>query len=235
MSVVAVILAGGSGKRMGTDLPKQYLQVGDRMVLEHTLARFDHHPGVDELAVVLHDDYRPLLQDAVDRHPCTKPLRMLRGGSERYLSVLSAVQAYADRPDDILLLHDAARPLVEAGTISSVLQAMATHDAAVVVVPTVDTPLLSNADGSLMEQPLQRSRVYLAQTPQAFRQQVVARAYTKALAAGPIDSTDDAGLVARHLPHVAIAIVPGKPTNIKITYPDDLLRLEHALGLQATS
>ncbi len=218
---IAVILAAGSGKRLGGELPKQFVTVGHRMVIEFSIAQFQQHPDIDEIAVVTSADFINVVNDIKANPTYSKLKTVLLGGAERYQSSLAAIRHYADQPDAILLIHDAARPLVSHQLISDVLAVMKTHNAAVVAIPATDTVLYSKDNQCVTEIP-PRSQMYYAQTPQAFRQQTIQQAFETGLRDAGFNPTDDSGVVLKYLPNEPIAIVKGESINKKITYQDDL-------------
>ena len=238
MRNIAIILAGGSGKRMGTDLPKQFLPLDGRMVIEHSVSAFDSHPMIDEVAIVAHPDWRNTTQEAIDRNQWRKVTKVIDGGAERYLSSLNAVMAYIDSPDDTnLLLHDAARPWVSEDIITRVCVAMRQYEAVGVAVPATDTvwevhpDIVAVAEGKagdtkgFIARIPERRLMWQAQTPQAFRLPVLRDAYQRALQDPSFHATDDCGVVRRYSPGVKIGVVEGENCNRKITFKDDLTRI----------
>ena len=221
---IAVILAAGSGTRMGLETPKQFVEVNGKLVIEYSLATFQAHPDIDEIAVVTSKAYLPLMNELRDSGLYPKWKKVLRGGAERYQSSLSAIQAYEKNPDDILLIHDAARPLISAAVISKVLETMKNSNAAVVAIPASDTVLQSFDNQHIADIP-PRKNLYYAQTPQAFRLGTLKRAFDLGMNDAAFSPTDDSGVVLRYLPEEPIVIVEGESKNRKITYKDDLLWL----------
>ncbi|MCF0183371.1 MAG: 2-C-methyl-D-erythritol 4-phosphate cytidylyltransferase [Bacteroidaceae bacterium] len=221
MKHIAIILAAGSGTRLGGDKPKQFLEVGGKTILEHTVGAFARHDGIDEIAVVTRADYVDEVRRLTAR--CTKVRHVVEGGKERYHSTLAALNLYTD-DDDILLFHDCVRPLVSQRIIGDCIEALRTHAAIGVGVPATDTIWQTTADHCIAAIP-PRATLVNAQTPQGFRRSVIRRAYDLALADPSFVSTDDCGVVRRYLPDTPIHIVAGEPTNIKITYKADLLLL----------
>ena len=250
---IAVILAGGTGSRMYNEtvrsagsrsvlLPKQFMQLQGRAVIEYPIDTFDRHEAIDEVAVVVHPDWRGEMEAIVARNSWKKLTRLIDGGSERYMSTLNAVMAYIDCPDDTnLLLHDAARPFVSQEIIANVCQALEKHEAVVVAIPSTDT-VYEMKDGKVARIP-NRATIMRAQTPQAFRLPLIAEAYAKALPhlfntqlggkEGGLSSpllggvgggfpTDDCGIVHEHMPEVPIYIVEGEEQNKKITFKEDI-------------
>lgn len=224
---IAILLAGGSGSRLGAGKPKQMLQVAGKTILEHTIDVFDSHPLIDEVAIVSRADCLTEVQHLVDNGCYTKVRHVLPGGRERYDSSLAALAAYIC-DDDCLLFHDAVRPMVSHRIISDCLDALSRYDAVGVGAPTTDTILQVDSRGCISAIP-PRATLRNAQTPQGFRRHVIRRAYDLALADPSFTTTDDCGVVRRYLPDVPVYVVEGDPTNIKVTYSTDLLVLEALL------
>ena len=219
MRVVAVVLGGGTGQRIGAPLPKQLLRLGGRTLLEHCVAAFEQAPGVDEILVVMAGDYVEQVR------------AMLAGGVARSDSTRAALAAIAasglDPAGYGVLLHDAARPLVDQRIIADCVAALAVHQAAGVAVPASDTIVITN-DGVMHSMP-RRETLWRCQTPQCFRLPVIARAHELAAADPDFAPTDDCGVVLRYLPGTAVHIVPGSERNMKVTYPHDLAVAEALL------
>lgn len=230
---VAILLAGGSGHRFGADRPKQFVRIGERTVLEHSLAAFEKSPHIDAILIVSHpqhlDEVRELLPSS--QHP--KLLAVVAGGAERQDSTLNALRALAQITDSPLeqiriLIHDAVRPAVSQSIIERVCTALHTHQAANLVVPVTDTLLEVNDNGTTAAMP-SRARYRRVQTPQGFHAATLQHAYDVALTDPNFQATDDCGVVFRYLPEVEIALVEGEQSNIKLTYPEDLHVLHHLL------
>ena len=225
---VAVILAGGTGTRVGASMPKQFLDIDGRSVIERSIDAFDQAAGVDEVAIVVHPDWKSHMEGLVNRNSWHKVKRILEGGAERYMSSLNAIAAYLDYPDDTnLILHDAARPFVSQEVIARTVEALRYHEAVGVGIPSTDTvwevrqdfdPLLSKFIVRIPE----RSTMWRAQTPQAFRLPVIRDAYQRALQDPQFRATDDCGVVRRYMPDIKIHIVEGSEQNRKITFKEDL-------------
>ena len=194
---IAVVLAGGTGSRLGADKPKQFIEVDGRTVIERCIDAFEAAPGIDEIAVVMHPDWIGHMQEVAAQNGWKKVKKILEGGNERYMSSLNAIAAYLDYPDDTnLLLHDAARPWVSQEVI----------------------PQLSKFIARIPE----RKTMWRAQTPQAFRLPLIRDAYQRALQDPQFHATDDCGVVRQYLPGTKIVIVPGEEQNRKITFKEDL-------------
>jgi 2-C-methyl-D-erythritol 4-phosphate cytidylyltransferase len=223
MQTVAVVLAAGSGSRFGSASPKQLRILAGRNLIEHCVQAFEHAPGVDDVLVVT----AAAIQEQVARDLAGhgKVAAVIRGGASRTDSTRQALAwLTASVPGDTkVLLHDAARPLVDQRIIADCIAALDQWQAIGVVVPTSDT-IVEVADGAI-QRVLPRHALARCQTPQGFRLSVISRAYQLA-AADPafatIPATDDCGVVLRYLPDVTIGAVSGSERNLKITYTDDL-------------
>ena len=230
MNTVGVILAAGSGSRTGLSTPKQFLLLGGKTVLEHSVQTFNDHPGIDQVVIVTAPEFIDRVQQMVAANKWAKVKAVLPGGKERFDSSLAAVHYFGANPDAVMLFHDAARPLVSAGIITDTLKAMETYDAVDVAIPAVDTIVQCDKKGTCMESIQDRSLLWRMQTPQGFRQKTIARAYEIALKDPQFTATDDCGTVLRYLPDVKVGIVRGNERNIKLTYADDLSLLDFLLS-----
>lgn len=225
---VAVILAGGSGTRLGADLPKQFIKVFGKSILQHTVEVFHHSPLIDEIAIVARPDTIVLVENMVQENNLNKVKHVLAGGKERHDSSLSALNVYTS-PEDKLLFHDAVRPLVNERIISDCITALDSFQAVETAIPATDTIIQVDSSGCLQNIP-PRSLLRNVQTPQGFIRQTIADAYQKALSDPSFTTTDDCGVVHHYLPEVPIHIVQGDVTNIKITYSHDLKFMELILN-----
>lgn len=215
MPVGVVIVAGGRGTRLGADVPKQLLDLGGRSLLQRSVDAFDAHAQVDEIVVVLPEDF--VARGASLVGPARRPMAFVGGGARRQDSVRHGVSALSDAAD-IVLVHDAARPFVDAATIDRVIAAAREEGAAVPAVPASDTVKLA-ADGQpRVARTIPRGDVWLAQTPQGFRRDVLDEALAGGHGAG--EATDEAMLVEQA--GRPVRIVRGDPRNRKITTMDDL-------------
>lgn len=229
MRNIAVVLAGGTGSRMGSSVPKQFLQLSGRAVIEYSIEVFNGHPAIDEVAVVVHPEWRDEMERIVGRNQWDKLTKVIDGGSERYMSSLNAIMAYIDEPDDTnLLLHDAARPMVSTQIVDRVVEALRTHEAVGVAVPSTDTvwevhpDITENDFGRFVTRIPERRLMWRAQTPQAFRLPLIRDAYQRALQDPQFQATDDCGVVRKYMPGVKIQVVEGEENNRKITFKEDL-------------
>ncbi len=227
---IAVILAGGNGQRFGTALPKQFLPLAGKTVIEHSIEAFERNNGIDEIAVVMNADYLPHMQEIINRNHWQKVRKLLPGGAERHLSTLAAINAYEGTDNVNLIFHDAARPAVSQRIITETITALQTHPAVAVAIPATDTVFEVTDDGSFITAIPMRKRLRCAQTPQAFRIDVIREAYRIALQDPHFTSTDDCGVLLRYCPNAQIFIVQGDTSNLKLTYPEDTANLERFLS-----
>ena len=230
MNNIGVILAAGSGSRTGLSTPKQFLPLGGKTVLEHSVQTFNNHPTIDQVVIVTAPEFMDRVKAIVKENGWNKVTAVLAGGKERYDSSLAAVRHFADKPDTVMLFHDAARPLVSERIITDTLKAMEKYDAVDVAIPAVDTIVQCNSEGTFMESIQDRSLLWRMQTPQGFRQKTIEKAYSIALKDPKFTATDDCGTVLRYLPDVKVGIVRGSERNIKLTYADDLSLLQFLLS-----
>lgn len=228
MKNVAIILAGGSGTRVGGNLPKQFLQVAGKTVMEHCIEAFERSADIDEIAIVSRADFVKDVQELVARNQYTKVKHVLQGGKERYHSSLAALAAYPDE-DCNLLFHDCVRPLVSQRIIHECVVALREFEAVDVAVPTTDTIIQLDGNGCIAQIP-PRAMLRNVQTPQGFRRGTIRRAFDLALQDPAFLPTDDCSVIHRYLPEVQIHVVEGDADNFKITYKSDLERAETLLG-----
>jgi 2-C-methyl-D-erythritol 4-phosphate cytidylyltransferase len=236
MRMVAVVLGGGTGQRIGAPLPKQLLKLGGRTLLEHCVAAFERAPGVDEILVVMADEYVETARAMLAGGGYRKVTAVIPGGVARSDSTRVALAAIAasisgasgDPADCGVLLHDAARPLVDQRIIADCVAALGVHEAAGVAVPASDTIVIT--DNGVMHSMPRRETLWRCQTPQCFRLPVIARAHELAAADPDFAPTDDCGVVLRYLPEVGVHIVRGSERNLKVTYPQDLAVAEALLA-----
>ena len=206
MEVFAILPAAGLGTRMAGPQPKQFLELAGVPILIHSLRAF---AAVERV------------QAQVAEYGFASRATVVEGGENRQESVAHALAAIKAEGDDIVLVHDAVRPLIDAATIERTIDAVAEYGAAIVGLPAVDTikQVERTAHGALITATIPREFIVLAQTPQGFRYGLLRKALTEAMADGFV-GTDEASVVER-AGH-SVAVVPGSPVNLKITQPGDL-------------
>ena len=233
MKNIAVILAGGSGSRLGNDTPKQFLKVAGKQVIEHTIDVFENCPQIDEICIVSKPDYTAEVESLVVKNQYKKVKKILNGGKERYDSSLAAIHAYTDDEAN-LLFHDAVRPLVNERIIEDCIAALQKYNAVDVASMTTDT-IISVDDNECIDFIPNRTKLRNGQTPQCFKRGTIRRAYELALADPDFTTTDDCGTVRRYLPEEPIYVVAGDNSNMKLTYMEDLFLLDKLFQLRTQS
>ncbi len=216
--VAAVVPAGGAGTRMGKEVPKQFLRLGDVPVLIHALRVFESSRMIAEIVVVVPQDAVAYCQqELLPQFALSKISSVTCGGARRQDSVWNGLQA-VDARTNIVVVHDAVRPFVTGTMIEQVVERAGTSGAAIAAIPLHDTVKRATPDG-MIETTLDRQRLWSAQTPQAFNLELLREAHRSSRQSG-VEATDDAFLVEQIGHHVSI--VNGSPNNIKITRPEDL-------------
>ena len=214
MRIAAILVAAGSGTRFGAETPKQFLTIAGKPVIRHAAEALVRHVS--------------LLQPVGDAASIEAALRgvpgclpVVAGGAARQDSVLAGLEALVPHAPDIVLVHDAARPFIPEATFPALLAALREAPGAIPAAPVADT--LKRVVRGVITETVPRSGLFRAQTPQAFRFQVLLKAHRAGLA----DATDDAALL--EAAGETVEVIPGSDDNIKLTYPDDLIRLERIM------
>jgi len=231
LTTAALIVAAGRGTRAATPgtPPKQYAQLCGRMVLSRTLALFCAHREVDRVLAVIAEEHRGLYEEAARALPDrAKLLDPVSGGAERQDSVLSGLRALETAVPEIVLIHDAARPLALPEVISRVIDGVATHGASIAAVPVADT--LKRSQNDLIEGTVDRTGLWRAQTPQGFAYEAIRNAH-EAAAKTDVTFTDDASIA--EWAGVTVSLAMGSQRNLKITTSEDMA-LAESLIAQAT-
>lgn len=218
---IALILAGGKGERMQSDIPKQLIQICGKPVICHTIDAFECHPLIDAVYVVAEGETAKAVEAANYR----KLQGCVKGGSTRKLSAQAGVRAIMEQHDemDVVLIHDAARPLVSDRIITDNIEAAHRYGACTTALPLTDT-LLKSTDGIEILSVEDRAVHYLAQTPQSFRLELIQDGYANS----PDSATDDTSILLMR--GILVHIVTGEKSNIKLTTADDLVLAEAYLG-----
>ena len=214
----AVVLAAGRGKRMGTDVQKQYLEIGGKPVLYYSLDTFEKSHIIDEIVLVVGENQEDYCRkEIVDQYGFQKVKTIVRGGAERYHSVWNGLQQVED---GYVFIHDGARPFVTEEILIRAYEEVQECKACVVGMPVKDTIKISDNQGFVVDTP-NRSQVWMIQTPQVFEVSLVKDAYAKLIEGNITNATDDAMVVEMMLGS-QIKLVQGSYENIKITTPEDL-------------
>ena len=233
MKCAAVILAGGSGKRMGLKVPKQYTELGGKPVLFYSLNAFSEAEFIDEIVIVADEEHMEDVQSGiVDLYGFHKVSTVVKGGKERYHSVARGLEALS-RDTDYVFIHDGARPFVSSYTIERCLHYVKKYRAAVAAVKSKDTVKIADDDSMIVSTP-DRSRVWQVQTPQTFEYLLIRDAYRRLiddedrLKAAGISVTDDT-MVAKMYADIDARLVESSYNNIKLTTPEDMESAEGIL------
>lgn len=225
--IAVLIAAAGSGKRMGSGIPKQYLQIQGIPILVKSIQAFQRSACVDSILAVVNSDYLEETRELLSRYDC-EGVVLVAGGKERQDSIWNALAKLPEEMD-VVLIHDAARPFVSQKIIDDTLDAVLSYKAVVVGVKAKDTILRSKEspeNGIFVEEYLKREELYSIQTPQAFERTLILQAYESAQTQGYY-GTDDGALVER-IGH-PVHIVEGDYANYKITTKEDL-PMESSIG-----
>ncbi len=217
---IAIVLAAGQGKRMGTKVQKQYLEILGFPVLYYSLKAFQESEVIDEIILVTGaDEIATCQEEFVERYQFTKVVHVIAGGKERYDSVYNGLQ-HLSEGTDYVFIHDGARPMVNDKIITDGLANVIAHNAAVAGVPAKDTVKLVDEETFATDTP-NRNSVWNIQTPQVFQAQLVKEAYEKMMEEPHDHVTDDAMVVETFMGH-KVKIYEASYKNIKITTPEDL-------------
>lgn len=222
---IAVVLAGGVGSRLASgevSLPKQFIEINGKPMIVHTTQQFQNSVSIDDIVIVVHKDYINLVNRLVDNYKLDKVIDVVAGGESRSSSSIAGLERLSTfNSRSKVLLHDAARPLVSTSVIKETVQMLDIHEAVVVASNAVDTLLRVDGRSMIMDVP-PRDSFYHAQTPQAFRLDVISDAYSRAVKDINFIATDDSGVVQKYSSDINQYVVEGGRENIKVTYPSDL-------------
>ena len=222
----AILVAAGRGLRAGAGGPKQYRRVGGQTVIFRAMEPFCRHPEISAVQPVLNPDDLLIFNEAVRGLKHASPAK---GGATRQESVRAGLEALASQAPEVVLIHDAARPFVSAALISRAIRAASATGAAIPAIHVADTIKLVDTGGRVEETP-ERGRLRIAQTPQAFRFDVILDAHRRAAREGRTDFTDDAALA--EWAGLTVSTFDGDAANMKLTTPEDFVREEARLASQ---
>ncbi|MBO4347107.1 MAG: 2-C-methyl-D-erythritol 4-phosphate cytidylyltransferase [Lachnospiraceae bacterium] len=220
----AIVLSGGTGKRMQSDIPKQYLILKDKPVLAHSLLAFEESKVDDIVIVCGAGDEEFIRKEFVQKYGLSKVSAICAGGAERYDSVYNGLKACSD--SDYVLIHDGARPYLSVEVIQRNIDEVIKYDAVVTAVQSLDTVKIADDEGFVTSTP-DRKNVYLMQTPQTFKYELAFDCYDKYInetkKCASVKATDDAQVVEM-FSDIKVKLIEGDYSNIKITVPKDLDR-----------
>ena len=215
----AIVLAAGEGRRMHADKPKQFLQLDGEPPLLKSLKVFEESSLIDRIVLVTNPSYIDICRkEIVEKYSLHKVREVIAGGPQRYDSVYEGL--LVSEGSDLVFIHDSARPYVTGDIIKRASEAAENFGACAVGMPVKDTIKIADEDGFIYETPV-RSRVWTIQTPQAFRYEIIKKAYDIMRTRGMEDITDDA-MVVEEAGLAKVRLIEGSYSNIKITTPEDL-------------
>ena len=222
----AIVVAGGKGSRMGSDLPKQYLELKGRAVISYCLEAFEKS-FIDEVILVTAEDFLDYCrQNIVEKYGFKKVKKIVAGGKERYHSVEKGLQEA--KGSDYVYIHDAARPYLTLEMLERLAKAVRCYEAVTAAVPSKDTIKEADENGMSVKT-LDRSRLWNIQTPQVFSYPLLCRAFENLKKDQAVGITDDTMVVEKYAGH-RVKLVEGSYSNYKITTPEDMIIMEALLS-----
>ena len=229
--IIAIVLAAGRGKRMQSEVAKQYLLVRNKPVLYYSLKAFQDSIADEIILVTAENEITYCKEEIVDKYAITKVSQIVAGGKERYHSVYNGLKACKDA--EVVLIHDGARPFVDEAIIERNVRMLKDHGACVTGMPVKDTIKISDVEGYVKETP-RRDLIWTIQTPQTFRYDLIRNSYDVFLAreeeySKQYSVTDDS-MVAEIFGGIKVKLVEGSYNNVKITTPEDMVLAEAILG-----
>lgn len=230
---IAIILAGGSGTRMGSDIPKQFIDIYGKPLIIHTIESFDANPNIDSIAIACKKEWQEDLRIWIRKYGINKVQWIVDGGDTRQESIYKSLMTIGKEcgEDDIVVIHDSARPLISQRIINENIEGAKEFGAVDTVIPSADTIVKSIDENTIDSVPL-RKELYLGQTPQSFKYSMILDAHNKAIENNNLEATDDCQLVLALNKNVHL--VRGDKLNFKITTFEDLLLLKAVIKLGKT-
>ena len=224
--VTAMLFAGGIGARMhSSDFPKQFLEVGGKPIIVHTMEHFSRHPMVDGIVIACKEDWIEYLKELIERYVVKKIRSVVPGGETGFASIhngVMATAAFAARPDDIILICDGVRPMLSEQLITDCIEETKKHTTAVPVTPSIDS-LLYSTDGVSSANSYDRNTMYITQAPQGYTMERILWAHKEAKKRGITNPVSSSELFIELGEQVHL--FKGERFNIKVTTPEDLVTL----------
>lgn len=228
--VYAIILASGKGERADSKVPKQFIEISGKTIIEHTIDAFEKNELTDEIFILIEPSYREFIEKILLQNRYSKVSKILYGGTTRRESSFNGVNEVPEA-DAKILIHDAARPLVSDPVITNCIKALDSNDAVNTAIPATDTIIRINSFNYIDNIP-DRSFMMQSQTPQAFRSSLIKTAHSLAQKDNNETLTDDCGLIVRY-GLADVFIVKGDTMNIKITYAQDIYLAQKLFELRS--
>jgi len=219
MRIIAIVLAGGAGKRMGAPTNKQFLLLDNKPIIVHTLQVFEECKPVDGVYLVVNQKDLPVIQEEIlEQYRFSKVIKLVIGGRLRQDSVKNGLDAI-ENPCDIVIIHDGARPFITPSFIEKGIYLMEMFDAIIPALPVKDTIKVISKEGFVLKT-LDRDSLWQVQTPQTFKYELIMKAYMEGMAK-KLYGYDDATFIESI--GKKVKVIEGSPYNIKITTPEDLI------------
>ena len=216
---IAVILASGTGSRFESKIPKQFVKLAGKPVIQYTIEAFENCAAIDEIYIVTKEDYIDLVYEITNKNELKKISKVISGGKERYDSTWAAINATPEENCN-LIIHDAVRPFISEKIINDCIAALVKYNAVDVVVDAVDT--IVEVNGNFISNIPDRRKLKRGQTPQAFKKDTLKEAYNKFFLDPQKAASDDCGIVLKYLKEEKIYTVNGAESNFKLTHQQDL-------------
>lgn len=215
-----ILLAAGQGRRMESNVPKQFLKIKEYPVLYYSLDAFEKNPQITEVILVTSEsEIEYCKSNIVEKYSFNKVTKIVSGGKERYHSVYEGLCALSQ--PDYVIIHDGARPFIDQDILQRTMESVVEHKAVVVGMPVKDTIKIADENGFAVKTP-NRELVWQVQTPQAFEYDLIRTSYDILMASDITNVTDDA-MVIETIKGIKVKLIHGSYRNIKITTPEDLL------------
>lgn len=219
MANYVIIIAGGTGSRMGQDVPKQFLNVYDRPIILYTLEKFQNHPLVEGIVCVCLPEWKAMLQAYAKQYGISKLEQVVDGGKSRYESIKNGIEAIQCINDsDVVIVHDSVRPAVTTEVITSVIEECEVHGASMAIIPAVDSMYAVDGDGFTSKN-IDRDTMVRGQTPEAFTYERAKAMYAMSEETGIVN---DSITALQILQGKKVAFAKGSEKNLKLTTVDDI-------------
>lgn len=224
-----IILASGSGSRYGADVPKQFVKIAGKTILEHTIEVFEKAEGIDDIVIVITPEYRTMAEEILLKNNYKKVSKLLNGGEIRKESSFIGISSIEDEEANVII-HDCARPFLTQGIISNCIEALDKYDAVDVAIPSADT-IIKVDENNIIQHIPNRASLRRGQTPQCFKLSTIKKAHE--LSKNDKNFTDDCGLVVKY--NLAdVFVVEGDVENIKVTYPSDIFMADRLFQIRSS-
>lgn len=229
MKNIAVILASGTGSRYGSDIPKQFVKIAGKTVLEHTVEIFEKSENINDIFIVITPEYRHFAEEILVKNNYKKVAKLLNGGETRKESSYIGISAIEENEANVII-HDCARPFLTQRIIQDCIKALDTYNAVDVAIPSADTIIKVDENNVIQHIP-QRAKLRRGQTPQCFKLSTIKKAHE--LSKNDSNFTDDCGLIVKYNLG-EVFVVEGDVENIKVTYPSDIFMADRLFQIRSS-